>query len=52
MTSATKFNGIRYAMPFWDERFNAFSKEYQDIRTDTVDFTDRVIAQIEGHQGD
>ena len=34
VTSATKSNGIRYTMPFWDERFEAVSKEYQDIRTD------------------
>jgi tartrate dehydrogenase/decarboxylase/D-malate dehydrogenase len=34
VTSATKSNGIRYTMPFWDERFNAISGEYPDIRTD------------------
>jgi tartrate dehydrogenase/decarboxylase/D-malate dehydrogenase len=34
LTSATKSNGIRYTMPFWDERFKAISKEYADIRTD------------------
>ena len=34
VTSATKSNGIRYTMPFWDERFRAISKEYPDIRTD------------------
>ncbi len=34
VTSATKSNGIRYTMPFWDERFGAISQEYQDIRTD------------------
>jgi tartrate dehydrogenase/decarboxylase/D-malate dehydrogenase len=34
VTSATKSNGIRYTMPFWDERFMAISKEYSDICTD------------------
>jgi tartrate dehydrogenase/decarboxylase/D-malate dehydrogenase len=34
VTSATKSNGIRYTMPFWDERFKALSREYHDIRTD------------------
>jgi tartrate dehydrogenase/decarboxylase / D-malate dehydrogenase len=34
VTSATKSNGIRYTMPFWDERFEAMSKQYPDIRTD------------------
>jgi tartrate dehydrogenase/decarboxylase/D-malate dehydrogenase len=34
VTSATKSNGIRYTMPFWDDRFRAVSKEYPDIRTD------------------
>ena len=34
VTSATKSNGIRYTMPFWDERFQAISHEFDDIRTD------------------
>jgi tartrate dehydrogenase/decarboxylase/D-malate dehydrogenase len=34
VTSATKSNGIRYTMPFWDERFRAISHEYPGIRTD------------------
>jgi tartrate dehydrogenase/decarboxylase / D-malate dehydrogenase len=34
LTSATKSNGIIYTMPFWDERFHALAREYQDIRTD------------------
>ena len=34
VTSATKSNGIRYTMPFWDERFKAVSQAYPDIRTD------------------
>ncbi|WP_372682150.1 tartrate dehydrogenase [Desulfosarcina sp.] len=34
VTSATKSNGIRYTMPFWDDRFRTISKEYPDIRTD------------------
>ena len=34
VTSATKSNGIVYAMPFWDERFAAISKEYPDVKAD------------------
>ena len=34
LTSATKSNGIRYTMPFWDERFQAIAQEFKNIRTD------------------
>ena len=34
VTSATKSNGIVYAMPFWDERFAAISKDYPDVKAD------------------
>lgn len=34
LTSATKSNGIRYTMPFWDERCATLAKEYPDVRTD------------------
>jgi tartrate dehydrogenase/decarboxylase/D-malate dehydrogenase len=34
LTSATKSNGIRYTMPFWDERFQAIAEDFKDIRTD------------------
>lgn len=34
LTSATKSNGIRYTMPFWDERFQAIAEEFKDISTD------------------
>ncbi len=34
VTSATKSNGIVHTMPYWDERFEAISKKYPDIRTD------------------
>ena len=34
VTSATKSNGIVYAMPFWDERFAAISKSYPDVKAD------------------
>jgi len=34
LTSATKSNGIIHSMPFWDERFEALSKEYPDVTTD------------------
>ncbi len=33
VTSATKSNGIKHTMPFWDERFKAISSEYSDIDT-------------------
>jgi tartrate dehydrogenase/decarboxylase/D-malate dehydrogenase len=34
VTSATKSNGIVYAMPFWDERFAAIAKRYPDVKAD------------------
>ncbi len=34
LTSATKSNGIIHTMPFWDERFNALSAEFPDVRCD------------------
>jgi tartrate dehydrogenase/decarboxylase / D-malate dehydrogenase len=34
VTSATKSNGIRFTMPFWDERFQAMATQYPDIRHD------------------
>jgi tartrate dehydrogenase/decarboxylase/D-malate dehydrogenase len=34
LSSATKSNGIRYTMTFWDERFQAIAKDFDDIRTD------------------
>src|SRR5437588_1677497 len=34
VTSATKSNGIVYAMPFWDERFAAISTKYPDVKAD------------------
>ncbi|APE27164.1 tartrate dehydrogenase [Aurantiacibacter gangjinensis] len=33
VTSATKSNGMKHTMPFWDERFAAISAEYPDIAT-------------------
>ena len=33
VTSATKSNGIKHTMPFWDERFAAVSEHYPDIST-------------------
>ena len=33
VTSATKSNGIKHTMPFWDERFEAVAADYPDIRT-------------------
>jgi tartrate dehydrogenase/decarboxylase/D-malate dehydrogenase len=34
VTSATKSNGLRFTMPFWDERFKAIAAEFPDIRHD------------------
>jgi tartrate dehydrogenase/decarboxylase/D-malate dehydrogenase len=34
LTSATKSNGIKYTMPFWDERFQAMARDYPDVRRD------------------
>lgn len=34
VTSATKSNGIVHTMPFWDERFEAISREFPEIETD------------------
>jgi len=33
VTSATKSNGIIHSMPFWDERFAAIGREYEDVKT-------------------
>ncbi|OYY55864.1 MAG: tartrate dehydrogenase, partial [Polynucleobacter sp. 24-46-87] len=34
LTSATKSNGIAITMPYWDERVEAMSKQFGDVRTD------------------
>ena len=34
VTSATKSNGIKHTMPFWDERFAAVAANYPGIHTD------------------
>ncbi len=34
VTSATKSNGLAFTMPYWDERFEAVSKQYPDVRAD------------------
>ncbi len=34
ITSATKSNGIKFTMPYWDERFAAMAEEYPEIRRD------------------
>ncbi len=34
VTSATKSNGIKHTMPYWDERFAEVAKGYPDIKTD------------------
>jgi tartrate dehydrogenase/decarboxylase/D-malate dehydrogenase len=34
LTSATKSNGIKHTMPYWDERFRAIAAEFPQVRTD------------------
>ncbi len=34
VTSATKSNGIKITMPYWDERFAAVAARYPDVATD------------------
>jgi tartrate dehydrogenase/decarboxylase / D-malate dehydrogenase len=34
VTSATKSNGIKHTMPYWDARFRAIAAEYPHVRTD------------------
>jgi tartrate dehydrogenase/decarboxylase/D-malate dehydrogenase len=34
LTSATKSNGIKFTMPFWDERFEEIGRKYPDVRRD------------------
>jgi tartrate dehydrogenase/decarboxylase/D-malate dehydrogenase len=34
LTSATKSNGIKFTMPFWDERFEAIGQSFPDVRRD------------------
>ncbi len=34
ITSATKSNGIRFTMPFWDERFKAITAGFPELRCD------------------
>ena len=34
ITSATKSNGIRFTMPFWDERFSEITAAYPDLSCD------------------
>jgi tartrate dehydrogenase/decarboxylase / D-malate dehydrogenase len=35
VSSATKSNGLYHSMPFWDERFDAISRDYPDTRIDS-----------------
>lgn len=34
LTAATKSNGIKHTMPFWDERFEAAGRDFPDVRRD------------------
>ena len=42
VTSATKSNGIKHTMPFWDERFEAVAADYPDV--DTAKFHVDILA--------
>src|SRR5690606_31716609 len=35
VSSATKSNGLYHSMPFWDERFEAISRDYPGTRIDS-----------------
>jgi tartrate dehydrogenase/decarboxylase/D-malate dehydrogenase len=35
VSSATKSNGLYHSMPFWDERFEAISRDYPGVRVDS-----------------
>ena len=48
VTSATKSNGIKHTMPFWDERFEAVAAEYPDVNT-TKFHVDILAAQFVLH---
>lgn len=48
LTSATKSNGIRFTMPFWDERVAAIAREFPDVRTDQYHI-DILTAQFVQH---
>ena len=34
LTSATKSNGIRFTLPYWDERFALMAKDYPEVSVD------------------
>lgn len=34
LTSATKSNGIKITMPYWDSRFKLMAKEFPDVKTE------------------
>jgi tartrate dehydrogenase/decarboxylase/D-malate dehydrogenase len=34
VTSATKSNGLRHSMPYWDSRFATIAADYADVRAD------------------
>ena len=48
VTSATKSNGIKHTMPFWDERFEAVASDYPDIETAKF-HVDILVAQFVLH---
>ena len=48
VTSATKSNGIKHTMPFWDERFEAVAADYPGIET-TKFHVDILAAQFVLH---
>ena len=48
VTSATKSNGIKHTMPFWDERFEAVAADYPYVQTATF-HVDILAAQFVLH---
>ncbi len=48
LTSATKSNGIAITMPYWDERVEAMSEQYSDIKVDKYHI-DILVAQFVLH---
>ena len=50
VTSATKSNALRHAMPFWDEVFGAVAGEYPQIESDSV-LVDALAARVVSDPG-
>jgi tartrate dehydrogenase/decarboxylase / D-malate dehydrogenase len=50
VTSATKSNALRHAMPFWDEVFEEVAGEFPEIEHDSV-LIDALVARVLTHPG-